>query len=457
MLLGPPKGTRFWCMIAKNIPIVLNYTKWKIKDGNVFFWYDKWLAQESFAEALPVVEQPLLKIKDCKLENGWDVDLLERLVGTELAENVINVLARSKEGEDLLIWTKTESGNFTTKSAWDCIRVRSPILEGHKWIWNSILPKKFSVFMWKVWHGALIVDDKIRWIGIPLASKCSCCKQGKYEDINHVLFEGEVAGGIWKKCGALLGLPVGRLWRETCLSWFRRASNSSQIGVILGLLPIIISWRLWGRRCSARMENKVETSQVVWLSIKHWVSVLGQGLAKFKKFNQNDSYILWSLNVFPIPIQQHPIQLISWSKPLHGRVKLNTDGSCLGYGDSTQAELRALLEGIKRCKQLNLSAIDIDLDSKVVLSWLPKNRCGIWYLEDYWEEIQELIKNMDYKYSHIFREGNVVVDWLARWGARVGDAKWRNTLDSPAMLRGLIRIDKWGLASIRCKSHDARI
>ncbi|XP_035546691.1 uncharacterized protein LOC118348687 [Juglans regia] len=89
---------------------------------------------ESFAEALPVVEQPLLKIKDCKLENGWDVDLLERLMGTELAENVNNVLARTKEGEDLLIWTKTESGNFTTKSAWDCIRVRSPILEGHNWI-----------------------------------------------------------------------------------------------------------------------------------------------------------------------------------------------------------------------------------------------------------------------------------------------------------------------------------
>ncbi|XP_035545050.1 uncharacterized protein LOC109016147 [Juglans regia] len=278
----------------------------------------RWLAQEPFAEILPVVEQPLLKIKDLKLDHGWDVEFLERVVGREHAEHVINVLERSKVGKDILIWTKTESGNFTTRSAWEGIRA---------------------------WNGALAVDDNIRRIGIPLASKCNCCKNGQYEDINHVLFEGEVAAGIWKKCGALFGIR----------------------GAVL---------------------------------------------------------LAFSMN--------------------------------LGYGDSTKAELRALLEGIKRCKELNLAALDIEVDSQVVLSWLKKNRCGIWYLEDYWEELQELIKDMDYKVSHIFREGNAVADWLARWGARVGDAEWRNMSDVPAMLRGLIRMDKWGIASIRCKSHEVR-
>ncbi|XP_035546201.1 ribonuclease H-like [Juglans regia] len=169
-------------------------------------------------------------------------------------------------------------------------------------------------------------------------------------------------------------------------------------------------------------------------------------MTRFKKFNQHDAYILGCLNVNPIPIQQHPIHLITWSKPLLGRVKLNTDGSCLGnpgmsgaggvirdmqgsvllvfsmnlgYGDGTKAELRVLLEGIKRCKELNLSALDIEVDSQVVLSWLQKNRCRIWYLEDYWEEIQELIKDMDYKLSTYLGKG-----MLLRIGLLGGGQEW---------------------------------
>lgn len=199
-----------------------------------------------------------------------------------MAENAINVLAKCKEGGDMLIWTKTESGIFTSKSAWECIRVSGPMMEGHKWIWNQSLPKNFLVFMWKAWHGALPVDDKIRSVGIPLTSKCNYCRQGKYEDINHVLFDGEVAARIWKKCSSLLGLPIGRSWRETCLNWFQRASNSSQTGIIPGLLPTVISWRLWGRWCAARMEDKLESFQTLWHSIKHWAGVLGQGISKVK-------------------------------------------------------------------------------------------------------------------------------------------------------------------------------
>lgn len=170
------------------------------------------------------------------------------------------------------------------------------------------------------------------------------------------------------------------------------------------------------------------------------------------------------------------MKFISWSKPTQGRFKLNTDGSSmgnpgisggggviwdvqgsvllafsmnLGHGDSNRAELRALLEGVRRCKQLHMNSVDIETDSKVILSWLQKTKCRIWYLKDYWEELQELLQTMDVRFSHIFREGNAVADWLARWGAREGDAEWRNACDFPSLLWGLVRIDKWGLLAIR--------
>ncbi|KAF5465134.1 hypothetical protein F2P56_015165, partial [Juglans regia] len=257
---------------------------------------------------------------------------LERLVGSEAAERVLEVFANCKEGSDLLIWTNSESGKFSTKSAWDCVRVRGQNFEGNKWIWNSILPKKISVFMWKAWHGALAVDDKIRRIGIPLVSRCNCCIQGQYEDLNHVLFAGEEAAEVWKKIGVMLGLPI-------------LLEGTGMKHVLVGLGELLMPLNL----------------------VSFW----------------------------QVPIKQQQIDYIAWSKPEQGCVKLNTDGSSLGnpgvagaggviwdmhgnmllafsknigYGTSNYAELRALVEGVKHCKNLNFTAVDVEMDSKVVLA-----------------------------------------------------------------------------------------
>ncbi|XP_041026880.1 uncharacterized protein LOC121267069 [Juglans microcarpa x Juglans regia] len=124
----------------------------------------------------------------------------------------------------------------------------------------------------------------------------------------------------------------------------------------------------------------------------------------------------------------------------------------LGYGNSIYAELRALVEGVKHCKNINFVAVDIEMDSKVTLSWLKNNRCGIWYLEEFWEELQHLLTNMDPKFMHIHREGNAVADRLARRGAREGEMEWKIMSELPPLLRGLIKVDKWGLPALRCKS-----
>ncbi|XP_042974562.1 uncharacterized protein LOC122306189 [Carya illinoinensis] len=90
----------------------------------------------------------------------------------------------------------------------------------------------------------------------------------------------------------------------------------------------------------------------------------------------------------------------------------------LGYGSSTCAELMALLEGVMHCKRMHFHSVNIEIDSRVILSWWQHYRCGIWYLEDYWEELQALLLQMNFTTSHIFREGDVAADWLARFGAR---------------------------------------
>lgn len=58
--------------------------------------------------------------------DGWDVDLIRAMVGENKMEEVLECLGAHKEGADLLIWKPNPSGEFTSKSAWDCIRIRVP-------------------------------------------------------------------------------------------------------------------------------------------------------------------------------------------------------------------------------------------------------------------------------------------------------------------------------------------
>ncbi|KAF5446891.1 hypothetical protein F2P56_032487, partial [Juglans regia] len=143
LLLEPSKGTRFWKSIVRSIPEVLNSSKWVVREGNISF---------------------------C-------------LVGHQKASELYDYLARRKEGTDVLVWLRDTEGIFTTKSAWDCIRVRTPPLPWAQWIWHANLPTKISIMMWKATNNCLSVDDKIKIMGISMASKCNCCQEGHTEDL----------------------------------------------------------------------------------------------------------------------------------------------------------------------------------------------------------------------------------------------------------------------------------
>jgi hypothetical protein len=77
----------------------------------------------------------------------------------------------------------------------------------------------------------------------------------------------------------------------------------------------------------------------------------------------------------------------------HGNV-VHAFASHLGNGSNNRAELLALLLGLRHCKQLGVGSMEIEMDSQVVISWLQRRRCGIWYLEDFWEELISLIDSM---------------------------------------------------------------
>ncbi|XP_035540253.1 uncharacterized protein LOC118344233 [Juglans regia] len=148
----------------------------------------------------------LLRVKDCRVESGWDVSLIQRLIGERHSVVILRTLCNAKVGEDILVWTGNSDGKFSTHNAWDILRVRSPK------------------------------------VGIYIASKCDCCVNGGYEDQNHALAGGDFVQEIWKKAVVLVCLNyVPRQdWHNTISMWFGTSTISHDDEVILQSLNIPI-------------------------------------------------------------------------------------------------------------------------------------------------------------------------------------------------------------------------
>ncbi|KAG2684189.1 hypothetical protein I3760_10G065300 [Carya illinoinensis] len=414
-LVDSNKGTRFWKVIVKSVPDILNNSQWLVKDGNVSFWYDTWDDDGPLHDHYQVIDKPLLKIKKCHIDKRWDIPLLERLVGHQKTTELVHFFATCKKGQDVLIWKNDTAGNFNTKLAWDCIRVRAPILPWAHWIWHAILPKNISILMWKATNNCLTVDDKI--------------------------------------------------------------SNSSYTRIIYGLIPSIVSWKLWARRCKARLKGKEDTSESVWSSIRFWICHLMKGSIKQLRLFKQDGDILRRLDIPVPPSPLEKVTMVKWIKPQQGWVKLNIDGSslgnpgqsgvggvirdtrghlciaysmALGQGSNNYVELKGLLEGVRRCCQYGFFQVYIEVDSQLLVNWVTKGACNIWYLEDFLDELRACLACLDHRLTHVFRESNVVADFHAKQG--VGGLTWDwfdEKEDLPSQLRGLLRMDRIGLPYLR--------
>lgn len=76
----------------------------------------------------------------------------------------------------------------------------------HK-VWKLNVPPNCTFFLWKLFHGALPVDCRIRNKGIYITSMCNCCKMS-CESWNHIFISGPLAVKVWTHFARVFGFPI---------------------------------------------------------------------------------------------------------------------------------------------------------------------------------------------------------------------------------------------------------
>ncbi|KAF5442493.1 hypothetical protein F2P56_035145 [Juglans regia] len=120
------------------------------------------LCKGSLCEEVEEIEDLNVKLRDLVVNERWDVDRLELLLGAQKMEQV----GSSRNAKDILLWLPEKNGLFSTKSAWNFIRLRMPKFDWEKWIWNSLLPKKISICLWKATFSCFSVDEQVRFSNV---------------------------------------------------------------------------------------------------------------------------------------------------------------------------------------------------------------------------------------------------------------------------------------------------
>lgn len=180
------------------------HIKWELNNGSSSFWWDNWIGQGPLARIAHNGEINMQKVRDFTQHNAWDHNKLTEAFPAEWVERITNISVPTKQVSDHPIWTITNAGNFSCRSAWENLKqVRSSTFTASR-IWNKTLPFKVSFFMMRLLNRRLPTDDAIKKFGFMGLSNCHCCKTPKPEYIEHIFFQGEQPTRIWDTSTRLL-------------------------------------------------------------------------------------------------------------------------------------------------------------------------------------------------------------------------------------------------------------
>ena len=218
-------GSYAWQSILKARECIRMGAIWHIRDGRkVRIRGDKWLPAKHLSSIASPRKNFPNDARVCALidEEGpnWILDRVQDKFLPHKAQAVLSIPLSLRRGKDTLIWAETDSGKYSTKSAYKPLSTHAtslapgtfdPTANNTSWsnIWTVNVPNKVKHFIWRACHEPLPTKNLL----IRKVTRNSVCErcQSETKDTVHALWGCQLwsTGAFWDS-----GAGLGNFWKS---------------------------------------------------------------------------------------------------------------------------------------------------------------------------------------------------------------------------------------------------
>ncbi|KAJ4758597.1 RNA-directed DNA polymerase (reverse transcriptase)-related family protein [Rhynchospora pubera] len=163
----------------------------------------------------------------------------------------------STRGSHVLSWRWTNSGCYTSASAYALLAnpgIRSPYFGK---LWKLKAPPKVKIFLWLLLQDRLLTQQNLLVRNWPANDGCPCCLARPFETACHLFLHCPFATALWNRIRHFYLLPPLILTDDLPEFWLR---NSLVIGTVWDIIWAATSWTIWKER-NSRIFNSLTRPQ----------------------------------------------------------------------------------------------------------------------------------------------------------------------------------------------------